>query len=250
MKVKALTVGLVAALAAIVAPAAPAGAVTPGEVKAAIETAYTAYNKFFGNQLTLDQATAQIVGAINAARDGIIAHVDALEVAAVVDCTRSAVNDLVDLPTMSPDVVQAYARDTTDCVIRARDRVPLLGVPSVNEIGFALDAVGPIALIARSKAGFSTAGLRTILVDGNNGLVSRLMPACRSQFLWGDVEPGGRFVEVQLTCTAFNGTTGYDAVIVDRRKPTPPFDYTYAKQQAMVGTSFPLALAVLPLLTT
>lgn len=249
MKFKALTVSLVAALVAILAPAAPAGAVTPGEVKMAIETAYNLYNKYFVNQLTLDQATAQIVDAINAARDGIIAHIDALETAAVVDCTRSAVNDLVDLPTMSPDVAQAYARDATDCVIRARDRVPLLGVPAVNEIGFALNTVGPIALIARAKAGFSTAGLKTILVDGNNGLLGRLMPSCRSQYLWGDAEPGGRFVEVQLTCTAFNGTVGYDGVTVDRRKPTPPFDYTYAKEQAMVGTSFPVAQRVLPLLT-
>ncbi len=249
MRLRALAVGVIAATVAILAPAAPAGAVTPGEVKTALETAYQLYNKLFGDQLTLDDATTRIVGAINGARDAIVAHIDALEAVEVKDCARSAVLDLVDIRAMAPDTLQSFARDATDCVVRADDRIPLLGAPAVDEIGFALNSVGPIALIARARAGMSTDGLRSVLVNANNGIIARLMPSCQAQYLWGDVEPGGRFVEVQLTCRSYNGNVGYDAVTVDRRKPAPPFDYTYAKEQAMTGTSFLVARGVLPLLT-
>ena len=225
---------------------APARAVTPGEVASAVQTAYDAYQKLFGHQLSLDDATNQIVNAISSAKTEIEAHIDQVTVADVQACARSAISDLADINAMNQVTLQAFARDATNCAERA---VAQLGAVSsgapVDELGFALNTIAPIALFARTDAGFTVDTLRSDVITGDQLVVSRLDPPCHATPLWGDAEPGGP-VEVQLNCFGYN-RTGFDYVDVriKRGQPLPAFNYTQARDDAMQFTSYPIAQVAL-----
>lgn len=246
--------GLAASIAVgsvLVVGAAPARAVATDTVITAATVAYEAYKKFGSGELTLSTATTRIINAINAAKVDIIRHIDLMAASTAKACTKSAVIDLPDIRLMSRDTVETFARDTTECAATAET---LIGDASdkrvVDQLGFLVNTVGPIALFARTYAGFSTTSLRTLLAQANQTLITRLAPSCSATPLWGDAEPGAP-VEVILRCTAFNGNTGRDSVLtrIRRGQPLPTFNYTTARTLAMRGTSYQLAKTVLPSLT-
>lgn len=245
----ATAVALVVATGSTPAQADPIGDFTgyAGYVK----QAYDAYQKFFGGALTLDQATTQIVNAVNAAKTEILNEIDAVQAADVQACARSAVIEVADIRVLSPDNAQAFAAATTSCVTLAQADINAFSdLHAVDSAGFALNTVGPIALFARAYAAESTTLLKSTLVSAEQSTVNRLTPHCFGTPLWGDTSPGAKFVEVQLQCTAFNGANGFDSVYVKLRRgqPLPPLDYSYAIEQAMTATSYPVAEAALPLL--
>lgn len=234
----------------VLAGGQPARAVTPVEVVSAIKTAYDAYQKFFGNQLTLESATATIINAINSAKTEIEAHIDQVTVATVQACARSAVTDLADIRSLTPDNVQAFARDATSCADLATAQLSAVNPgAAVDQLGFALNTVGPIALLARAYAGLTTSILRSGLTAGNNTVISRLEPSCSATPLWGDADPGpgAVLVEVQLNCWGYNRVgNDWTTIRARRGQPLPPFDYTAARNDAMQFTSYPVARAALP----
>ncbi len=228
-----------------------AQAVGVGEIATAIQyaqKAYDIYQKFFGNQLTLAQAEQQIEAAIAQAQTAITAEIDRVATADIQACARTAVTEFADIGSMSPDTAMAFANSSTDCVDHAQaDIASISTLGSVDQIGFALNTVGPIALIARAHAGFSTDLLRQTIVTGHQQNVSRLTPTdCFASPLWGDAEPGGP-VEVVLRCTAYNGDVGEDSVFLRIRHgdPLPAFDYTEEINMAAGGTSYPVSQAAL-----
>src|SRR5438874_1670188 len=75
-RLRATTIALLTAVLVLGTAAPPAHAVDPGTVVAAAKTAYDTYQKFSGGQMTLEQATALIVSAINQAKIEIITHID------------------------------------------------------------------------------------------------------------------------------------------------------------------------------
>jgi hypothetical protein len=228
-----------------------AHALTPAQVIAAVQVAYDTYKKFSQSQLTLQQATTQIINSINSAKNELKAHIDQIAEIPVRSCAQTTVIDFADFPqNMSVQTRENFARDATLCATTAKETIAsVASKSSVNRLGYALNTVGPIALLARSYTGL-TAGipaLKSELVTGNNTLVTKLNPSCTASPLWGDAEPGAP-VEVILRCTAFNGQVGVDSVIANirRGRPLPAFDYTDARRAAMVGTAWELANAVLP----
>lgn len=221
-----------------------------------VKQAYDAYQKFFGNQLTLDEATTRIENAISVAKTEILNEVDAVATADVQACARSAVIEVADIRRLSPDNLQAFAMAATSCATLAQSDISNVSqLASVNQLGFALNTVGPIALFARTYAGLSTDLLRQTLVSANQTVVTRLTPHCFATPLWGDAEPGARSVEAQLQCTAFNGNAGLDWVTVTGlryRQPLPPLPastYAYAASEAVRATSYVSSAAALPELT-
>lgn len=235
--------------------ATPARAVSPQAVFTAIKTAYEAYKMLNGGELTLAAATRQIINAIEVAKTDLIREIDRVAVADVKSCARHAVIDLVDIRRMSPDTLQAYARDTTKCVTdgwayiidttEQSDRI------ATDRAGHALNIAGPIALLARKRAGFTTPETTATLIEGNTILRSWLTTSCAAVPLWGDAEPGEP-VEVTLSCTAFNGTVGTTFVYANIRRgqPLPAFDFTVPKALSLHGTSHPIAGAALAELTS
>jgi hypothetical protein len=255
---RSIKVKLAAAAAALIAGGVVfagvprADAVTPDQVISAVKFAYEAYTKLAGGELTLEQATAQVTNAIGSARDDILAQLGQIAAADVQACATSSVINVADIGQMTPDNKQAFAFATTDCVTKAQSYVVSLeSKSSVNQIGYALNTVGPIALLARSHVNFDTAALRATLIDASNSLVAVLAPHCIAAPLWADAEPGAP-VEVLLMCTAFNGTVGTDSVYarIRRGDPLPSFDYSIATETAMRGTSHELTVQVLPALSS
>ena len=248
MKRRLIRLGTAAAMAVgLVIPlgAQPAQAVDPGTVIAVVQKIYSLYQQFAKSQgLTLEQAVQQIEAAIQSAQKAITDQIAQVAVAGVQACAESTVIDFADMDRMTTDNLQAYASNATACATQAQSLIPAVtsSPAAVDQAGFALNAVGPLALAARAKAGFSTSGLTSVLVAGDNALVSALLPSC-SKIDESGGEPGAPRVYA-WDCIAYNGD---EADVLLRGNPSA---LTTAQNQATKRTSRAIALAVLPGLTT
>jgi hypothetical protein len=243
--VGALATALMTTAVIMPAGAAPTRAITGVEVAAAVKAAYDTYQKYLVSHLSLEQATSQIIAAINAASVDIRAHIDQIAASEVQGCARTAVVNFSDIRGLTHDQQQAFALDTTACVEKGLDLIRHVDKPAISQLGFAINIVGPIALIARAYVGLTNGNplLTADLIAGNRLVRDRLRPSCQAVPLTGDTEPG-QPPEIMLWCVAFNGQQGYDSVVGKH----PRIDYTYAIKQAMEGTSYPAALVALPVL--
>lgn len=232
--------GLVASMLALAITlpggARPAQAFDPAVIKQYIDIATAAYNlvkSIFGggaSDAAIRDAVRQIINAIEASKVQILAHVDALATAEARACARHHVIEFADVDRMEGITLQVWAQDVTGCVTLIDS---LLGVVTdkaqLDLLGLALNVAGPIALSARSRAGFSNGGLLSTLIHANNTDLAVLMPPCRTI---RDVE--GR---VEYLCTNYDGVR---AISTSRN---------WAVDQATRGTSRMVAKAALPLLT-
>ncbi|MGW3650821.1 hypothetical protein [Streptomyces sp. NPDC000878] len=216
---------------------------------AVVKAAYAAYQAYAASQaLTLEEATQQILSAIDSAKSEILSHIDQVATADARACARQAVIDFADITRFTTDTLQAFARDTTGCVTRIESLLSAVSdKAAADQLGFAVNAVGPISLVARARAGFDTAGLKGTLVNTHNTIVAKLDPVCVTVTVRepGPVRP---IVEEQITCTAYNGNYGWDARIVSPGPAGPPIDVNALKTTAAAGTSWLAAKAVLPTL--
>jgi hypothetical protein len=209
--------------------AAPARAVTPAQVIAAIQAAYGAYKSFTQSNLSVQEATTQILAAINTAKIEIISHIDAVAAAQARACAQEAVIDFADFDRLTPDNKQAFALSTTSCVTLIDSLLTAVtDKAAADQLGFAIDSIGPIALIVRSRTGLSNTGLVPVLVHANQTIVSVLTPTCTSRIIEG---------RTQWTCRVYAGHA-------DGPEPS----LALAQRLAAARTSRPLAQAVLPTL--
>jgi len=95
--------------------ARPAAAVDIKTVIEVVKGLYDLYKAFTASHLTLEQATNQIITAVNTAKTDILAQVDRVATAQARACTRSTVIDFADIQAFTPDTLQAFARDATAC---------------------------------------------------------------------------------------------------------------------------------------
>ena len=211
-----------------------------GTVVAVVKQIYSIYQQFLGgsNGMTLPQAVQQIEAQITAARTAIIDEIDLVAAANVQACAQSAVINFQDINALSPDNLQAYALAMTDCVTQANS---LLGAvtdkAAIDEIGFAMNTVGPLALMARIKAGLTTPALKSVLVAGDNTLITSLLPTCRRM---NEGDPDHPFY--MWDCIAYNGNEAEVWVNVPSAK-------TKAQDAATANTSRAVAQAALPTLS-
>jgi len=234
------TAALMAIGVAVPLGAQPAQAVDPGTVIAVVQKIYSLYQQFAKSKgLTLEQAVQQIETAITNAQKAITDQIDLVAVADVKACAESVVIDFADMDQMTTDSLQAFASNATACATKAQSLIPAVtGTPAaVDQAGFALNAVGPLALAARAKAGYSTAALTSVLVAGDNSLVSALLPTCRKVDESGG-EKGVPRVYV-WDCVAYDGTESEIGINV-------PSALTRSQDLATRNTSRAIAQAVLP----
>jgi hypothetical protein len=240
----AVTVAFLTAVAMLATNAQPANA----SVLDPLKKAYEWYIKYVQGQVVAVTATEQIIIQINVAKIEIMAHIDLVAAADVQACAEAAVIEFEDIEAMSPTVRENFAMSATACVTRAKNLLssPATNIAAVDILGFVMNAVGPIALMARARAGYSTSALRTAIEAGNNTLIPKLTPMpgtpvppaghCFASANTGDQEPG-ELLEYIIRCTSYNGDTGFDSCwgcIV----------YTNAQRQAVRNTSRPVAIAV------
>lgn len=167
-----------------------------------------------GGPSEIELAVQAIIAEIEASKTEIINHIDSIAASDVRACARHHVSELEDIDHFSQSTLQSWAQDATACAFLAESRLQsVTSRPAIDEIGFALNVIGPVALAARAKAGFSTTALMNVIESGNQTVMAKLTPACTFTPFWGDVPapPGGSgsvTVEVFVRCTLYGNHTG------------------------------------------
>ena len=257
MKRRALRGVFIALLAVVVilpATARPANAVTLGTVEQVIDIAnkgVTLVRNILGGGVSdaeLRGAVKQIIAAIEAAKMQIIGHIDAIAAAEVRACTRHHVIEFADIELLRPDALQRWAQDATGCATLADSVLrAVTDKAAADNIGIALNVIGPIALAARARAGFRTFGLIDTLRGGNEAIVVKLAPDCRRTAT--RIVPTGPLYRIDYRCVAYNGdqavATG-TAIYPTLGVTLPPIDQVRVQAEATKQTSRAVAAAVLP----
>jgi hypothetical protein len=193
------------------------------------------FNAFKGGSMSVEEATRQIKAAIDQAKTDIISHMDRLAAVEARSCASRHVIEFADIDRMTVDTLQAWAQNATGCVTTIDALIgAVTDKAAIDTLGLANDVVGPIALMARARAGFSIDGLRAVLAGTNNKILSGLEPSC----VWkpGFNTPFHPFGH----CEAYNG----DSAACDNC----PFSAMEGiKVQAMKNTSWVVARQVLPI---
>lgn len=191
------------------------------------------WKSFKGGGMSIEEATRQIIAAINTAKTDIIAHMDRLVAADARSCATRHIIELADIDRMTPDTLQSWAQNATACVTTIDAQIGVVvDKAALDVLGTALDVVGPIALIARSRAGFTTGGLQAVLVSSNNNVLSKLAPDC--YFISGINPP----YITRSVCIAYNG---------DRAEVLNAYYDDALRLQAMRNTSWVVAYHAAPL---
>jgi hypothetical protein len=245
---KRLVRGVIAAFMAIgvLVPgtAAPARAIEPTTI-IAIASAALNMLRSGGSDDALRAAVAQIIAAVENAKNQIIAHIDAIAAAEVSGCTRHHVIEFVDMNEFNTSLLQRWAQDATGCATLAEATLKAVtDKAAADNLGFALNVIMPIALAARARAHFSTDGLMASFRSGNEALIPKLAPDCRQTIVR---EPGAPVVENQYHCVAYNGDTA-DGIRFGSG-PLPPSFKEEVAARATRNISRAVAVAVLPQLT-
>lgn len=209
-----------------------------------------------GGPSAIELALQQIIIDIEASKTEIINHIDNIAASDVRACAKHHVSEFEDIDQFSQSTLESWAQDATACAFLAESRLQsVTSKPAVDEIGFALNVVGPVALAARVKAGFSTTGLMNIIESGNEVLKTKLTPTCTFSPNWADHPGGFGPVEVAIQCTVYGSHTfgkhvwvmawwGEDPVFV------PPSEYQDVIAFAQRQTSRPIAINALALINS
>lgn len=255
IKSRRLRQGIVASVLAVAVTlpggARPAQAFDPATISTWIAIANSAYNlikNLLGSGASNDQikaAVQQIQASIEASKNQIISHVDALATADAQACASHHVIEFADINQFSPDTLQQWAQDATGCVTLIDSLIKVVTDKSqVDELNLAANVVGPIALAARLRAGFSTSGLTASLRDSNNAALTQLAAACITR---NEIGPNYSYVIQVYSCTAYNGYAEQRQQIYPAVNQ-PPINPTAVANQATVNTSRAVSVAVLPAL--
>lgn len=237
--------------------AQPAQAIEPVTTAQVITAAVKAYEAWKSNQ-----STGKVLDAINEAKTAIMAHADALAAADAKACTRHAVIEAEDAARLAPDVLATWAQQVTGCVTLIDSLLnAVTDKNALNELGFALGTVGPIALATRKQAGLSTAGVQAILVGSHTRVKAKAAPSCYNN---RHVTAGrwGWYAQYIWGCTAADGTKDenyvhkvLDPQPVDQQDAfriadsmAPGIDMPAIEAKVGQNTSWKLAQMVLPVL--
>lgn len=239
-----IAMGLAAIMAAVTLNASPVHAATTQDdvgaaavdwaavekIITAAKTAYNLYDKYVNGDMSVAEATRQILSAIYTAKTEIITRIDIVQAVEAKACAQNAVLDFEIFEQLTAGNKQLFARDARSCVnfIDAQ----LASEPkkdAVDMLGFALLAVGPIMLISSRRVGFSNSAYIPVLERSTQKVIDRLKPTCTSRIVEG---------RTQWTCVVYGD---------NRAGPEP--SYQTAFRNAARGTSRPVAEAVLPILS-
>jgi hypothetical protein len=231
--------------------ARPAQAFDPATISTWIALANSAYNlvkNLIGSGASSDQikaAVQQIQASIESAKTQILAHVDALATAQAQACASHHVIEFADIDKFTPDTLQQWAQDATGCATLIDSLIKVVTDKSqVDELNLAANVVGPIALAARLRAGFSTAGLTATLRDSNTAALSQLAAACSSR---NEIGPNYSYVIQVYSCYAYNGWAEARQQVYPATNQ-PPINQAAVANQATINTSRAVSVAVLPTL--
>jgi hypothetical protein len=189
----------------------------------AAKAAYDAYKSFASGGSSVAAAVGQILNAIQAARDAIINHIDAIATADARACAQNAVVDFPNFERLTTDNQQAFALAATSCSNLINSLVGTVADKRAkDQLGYSANAVGPIALITRSRSGLGNSTFVPVLRSTNQQVSTSLTPFCTNL-----LDPDSH--KKVWACRAYDG--GFDEEI----------DRQFAQDIAARNTSWPVA---------
>ncbi|HEV2782674.1 MAG TPA: hypothetical protein VGX25_25060 [Actinophytocola sp.] len=214
----------------------------------AIGTALSAGN----TEAQIRESTRQILAAINTAQSTILTQIESIAVAETRACAEDAVIEFRDIERMTTDNAQRFAMDATACAVLIKNVAgSLTDKGRIDQLGFALGVVSPIAMIARSLTGLSNIALQDTLRTAETSLLSALAPECFAELANPDVpRQVGKPIDWFVECDAYNGDWSQAYAGFYNWPQQPPRTaavYTTATNGATRNTSRAIAVAVLPL---
>lgn len=116
---------------------------------------------------------------ITQSKTQIIAELDGITAASIASCAQTAVDTFQVIDQLSHDNQQAFAISADQCVNDAQAQIgAVTDKKAVDKMGFALNLVGPIALAAKVHVGLPTDTLRLHILQANQQLIRKLAPVC------------------------------------------------------------------------
>ena len=282
---------MVAALAGTMMMAAPAHADDPtgkeilGDVGSVfgyvskIQTVYNLLEKYVFNANAPSELD-QIKALIQQSQNDILTQVDLIEADDIKSEVQTAITlfDTIDSLAPGSDALFSLLTTATEGVDDIEAQVPgLTSVAAVDQLGFALNIVGPIAVAVAAKDNQPTAQAQLLsdIITANQAVVQRLAPACGTFALpgtglddatahgvgdcWAYSSGISALPSSSTEVTPANqdpnakgfGSDPYEVTGVGNYPSTPTFtwpanpDYSVAAMQADAATSSPIAHAAL-----
>jgi hypothetical protein len=209
--------GLVAAALAV--PITAAGPARPAQAAETCDYGFICDVNDFGQMaLTLAQlggtgqltpaqimeAALQIIGVVSSVEGEIILHLDAIAAAQWVGAARWHVLEFQDVAVFDEETLEDWAQSVTGAATQATSAFNAVSDRKIaNDIGVAMHALYPIALTARTRAGFGTTTLRTYYRQAMEAIVRKLEPRCTPSP--GDLDPHPSVYLVEHRCTTPDG---------------------------------------------
>jgi len=144
--------------------------------------------------------TQDVINALNQAESAVITHIDAIAAAEVRGDAQHAVIEFDDINSFADETLEDWAIDVTGAATRAAAYLGAVSDPrAVDDIGYAVVTLYPIALVARARAGFGTTKLMADYRIALQKIVDKLAPSCRYHFPEPNAVPTIR----AYTCTVY-----------------------------------------------
>lgn len=243
---KRLFKGLAAAVLAVAitggaTTAAPKPAQAAGEIwlDIAVQVATSLFGGSGGGGADLERAKQEIIAAVNASKQEILNHIDAIASADVRACAQSGTLLISQIDAMDEFTLPVFMQNSVNCATLASayfDAVQSL--PAADAIGKLIGEIYSIAMVAFVKIGFTTEELLDSLIRTYEAVVTKLAPTCRAHTTHEPNAP----TELWYDCVAYNGDTASDF----GRPPLPSQFYRAIENAATRNTSRATAQAALP----
>jgi len=238
---------LAAVLGTTTLPSHNAEAFYVSDIVLGLKKAYDSYKKFRAGETPLQQATDELLDAIDSAKDEILAQIDGIAAAEGRACARGVIINAEDMDAVSQDVREQLAFDGVYCLSLVESLIDTVDdEAAVDKLGFALNALAPVVQMARAQAGLSeNSGVTDMIINGELAVIAKLYPYCSVSNLYGD--SSGGFVETHIRCTAYNGDRGFGFSWVG--DPNFTTKKEKAADTATRNTSRAVAQQMLPVIT-
>ncbi|MEQ4300862.1 hypothetical protein ABNF97_05625 [Plantactinospora sp. B6F1] len=155
-----------------------------------------------GNVSPADLAamTQDVINALNEAESAVIAHIDAIAVADIRDDATAAIIEFEDINNFAEETLEDWAQDVTHDAVRASSYLDAVsGKAAIDDVGYAVVTLFPIAMVARARAGFGTTNLRNQYRAALQKIVDKLAPTCE----YYNPEPNAIPVIRAYTCEVY-----------------------------------------------
>jgi hypothetical protein len=150
------------------------------------------------------ELVTQVVGAVDEAESAVISHMDAVGSAPWLGAAKHHIVEFNDIEVFEEEVLWEWAMDVTgDAETAASVFNALSDRKTADDLGYAIHTLYPIALTARTKAGFTTTVLMDHYRQALTSIVNKLAPTCTSAP--GELDPHPSIYQVVYDCTTPDG---------------------------------------------